>query len=719
LFKGFNEGEVSEVLRRCSGCGRFVLIGPPRSGKTFFRENHLEGRLGAGVTVDEHTLGIVTAAKAVGDLGLRERAMEYLKRMMPRIRKLTDEVGVGTEELRRVLGDKAPRPVVEEAVSRIGGSPHMAYYIPWKCAEEPNACTLDADVIRALGLIKRAFDDRKVRIRWFKAEYIPPGLVEEVVGLIKGKNEKEAGEVLGGWVDAYFKADGILHKVLGLGEDLLRWDESSVVFLSNFVINLASYVFTGLTLTRGLPIPISAAAVATISTITYMAFKKEEEEGEKYVKEIIELRGSLERLRRPDGEFNELGELLAYTVAYAMGMSPDEAKKALMDIRGLSIDELEKAVEEIGERIERLEKKVELFRQEVPAGIVTADVGEFAKGMIYPNVKVGSGRLRIRVEDRYHNVVKAGKFNELVNEVRGRLTSDGVVVVVGPKGIGKSTLAAAAAWELLSNSEVGLVARVDVLNEDNYSRFQTFIENYSEEFVKYFDRLLILYDPVSTESYEEKPGTQPQQGQGESAEAYEEGARYLRIPKSRAALPDIWLPNSRHPRIPKGIEETIEYLIKIKRLKTPGDSRQAILIVLPSNIYNALSEKMRDALEKYRLDASQGLINTEFLAELIREYAKTEDNPNGCELSNDVLNKLAGELAKFDSGHASIAGLIGEELANCWVFFHLENSGIKIRTLGSTCWIFFRLVFSHVGTLSCLDGNNCWIFSPVHSWPDI
>jgi energy-coupling factor transporter ATP-binding protein EcfA2 len=420
-----------------------------------------------------------------------------------------------------------------------------------------------------------------------------------------------------------------------------------------------------------------------------------------------------------------LGELLAYTVAYAMGMSPDEAKKALMDIRGLSIDELEKAVEEIGERIEKLEKKVNelnnwinLLKQGVAAGITIASRADFGQGIVYPNIKIEDGELRIRVEDRYHNIVKAGKFNELVNEVRDKLLKHGLVVVVGPKGIGKSTLAAAAVWELLSNSEVGLVARVDVLNEDNYSRFQTFIENYSEEFVKYFDRLLILYDPVSTESYEEKPGTQPQQGQGESAEAYEEGARYLRIPKSRAALPDIWLPNSRHPRIPKGVEETIEYLIKIKRLKTPGDSRQAILIVLPSNIYNALSEEMRDALEKYRLDASQGLINTEFLAELIREYAKTEDNPNGCELSNDVLNKLAGELAKFDSGHASIAGLIGEELANCWVFFHLENSGIKIRTLGSTCWI-FQLVFSHVGTLSCLDGNNCWIFSPVHSWPDI
>jgi tetratricopeptide (TPR) repeat protein len=72
-------------------------------------------------------------------------------------------------------------------------------------------------------------------------------------------------------------------------------------------------------------------------------------------------------------------------------------------------------------------------------------------------------------------------------------------------------------------------------------------------------------------------------------------------------------------------------------------------------------------LEVYRLDVSQGLINTEFLAELIREYSKTKDKPNGCSLSIDVLSKLAGELAEFDSDHALIARLIGEELArnNC------------------------------------------------------
>jgi KaiC/GvpD/RAD55 family RecA-like ATPase len=631
LFRGFNEGEVDEVLRRCVGCGRFVLIGPPRSGKTFFRENYLEGRLGAGVTVDEHTLGITTTAKieggeARGGSGLREKVMRILEGLIPLIRRFRDKVRVEDEELRRILGDRAPRPVVEGARRMIGDSPHRAYYIPWKCVEEPNACTFDADVSRALGLIKRVFDDRKVRIRWFRAEYIPPGLVKEVIDLIKKEGEDGAREVLEGWVDAYPKASKALSKVLGLGEDLLEWDELSIGFLSNFVNNLASYVISSLT-----TIPISAAALAIISVLTYMAFKRE---GEGYLKEIIELRRSLEGLlvKGPGGrlDFNELGKLLVYRVAYAMGMGYDEAKRALMDITGLSIDELERRVNEIERKIKELEEKIELFRQEVPAGIVTADVGEFAKGRIYPNIKVESGELRIRVEDKYHSIVRAGKFNELVNKVRGRLTSNGVVVVVGPKGIGKSTLAVAVIWELLMNGDIGLVARVDVLDSKNYSEFATFIKNYGEGFGKYFGRLLILYDPVSTKAYE-KVGI------------------------------DVETP------IQTNIERTINNLMNVINSINSEASKPLILIVIPSDVYNALSGEMRNALEVYRLDVSQGLINTEFLAELVREYTRTRSNPDGCELGNDVLSKLASELVKFDSGHALIARFIGEELArnNC------------------------------------------------------
>jgi tetratricopeptide (TPR) repeat protein len=218
-------------------------------------------------------------------------------------------------------------------------------------------------------------------------------------------------------------------------------------------------------------------------------------------------------------------------------------------------------------------------------------------------------------------------------------------VVVGPKGIGKSTLAAAAVWELLSNYEIGLVARVDVLDSENSSEFTTFIENYGERFSEYFGRLLILYDPVSTETYEREPSTQ--QGRGALAKT---GGGVRRV---------------RYVKMPRDVEVTIANLINAS--SELGDLRPPILIVLPSDIYNALSEEVKNALEVYRLDVSQALSDREFLAGLIREYTRTSNKPNGCELSNDVLSKLAGELAKFDSGHALIARLVGEELArnNC------------------------------------------------------
>jgi len=636
LFNGFNEDEVKEVLRRCTNCGRFVLIGPPRSGKTFFRENYLESRLGVGVTVDEYTPGITTKTEveeAKGELGLREKVMGLLKRMIL-IGKFVDKERVDDEELRRVLGDKAPKHIVEGARGMIVDSPHMAYYIPWERVEEPNAITSDADAKKALGLIKGVSDDKKVTIKWFKAEYIPPGLVEEVIQLIREKGEDGARRVLEDWVDAYFKAIDTLSKVLGLRENLLEWDELSIGFLSNFVNNSAEYVIGALAAT---PL-MGAASLAIISVLTYVAFKKE---GENYLKEIIELRRSLEGLlvKGPDGrlDFNELGRLLVYRVAYAMGMSYDEAKEALMDITDLSVKKLkrrvkkiERKIKELEKKIKELEKKIELARQEGRAGIVTAEVGEFAKGRIYPNIKVENGELRVRVEDGYHSIVRAGKFNELVNEVRDRLLKQGFVVVVGPKGIGKSTLAAAEIWKLFMNGDIGLVARVDVLDSEKYPKFVTFVENYGEKLGKYFGRLLILYDPVSTEAYE------------------------------RADI-DVKAP------IQANTERTIEDLMKAIKSISSEASKPLALIVIPSDVYNALSGERRNELEEYRLDVSQGLINTELLAELIREYTRTKSNPNGCALSDRGLSELAGELAELDSGHALIARLIGEELArnNC------------------------------------------------------
>jgi len=96
--------------------------------------------------------------------------------------------------------------------------------------------------------------------------------------------------------------------------------------------------------------------------------------------------------------------------------------------------------------------------------------------------------------------------------------------------------------------------------------------------------------------------------------------------------------------MPRNVEVTIANLIDAS--SELGDLRPPILIVLPSDVYNTLSGEMRNALEVYRLDVSQGLINTEFLAELIREYTRTKSNPNGCALSDRELSELSRRISR-------------------------------------------------------------------------
>jgi hypothetical protein len=81
-----------------------------------------------------------------------------------------------------------------------------------------------------------------------------------------------------------------------------------------------------------------------------------------------------------------------------------------------------------------------------------------------------------------------------------------------------------------------------------------------------------------------------------------------------------------------------------------------ILIVLPKDIYNALGEGIRKALDKYKLELD--LRDAVFLAEVVKEYS------NVCrdKLDENKLSVLAKEIAKFAEGHVLIARLVGTTL---------------------------------------------------------
>jgi len=608
LFKEFNENKASRKHETV------LVLGPPRSGKTFFINNHLKPHAKA----EEYTIGLIGKRTQPSN-----KIIDAFKRIMPWVSKLNyisieenDELRkFGNEfvkSLKEMLGDEAPKHIINEIINRakkINTNSIITYYIPWDYKEN-----IDNETKEALDLITNTFNKYNARIKWIKAEYIPPGLVKEVAELIKTKGKNEAEKTVDEWVDAYTT----VLKIAGL--DKGEWEESFVISARTFFNTLGAL---GALMYITSDIILNTLATTIITLLTFHIFKTPQSAR---AGDVIELTAKLAKLKaskpsnEPCGEFNELGKLIAYKLATALGLNVEEVCNALTEISGIDKDKLRSMVEDIGKRITEveekvkiLEKRMEKFEKEVRAGINVVNRDEFEKGELYPNIEVADGELKIGVDEEYYHVVEAGKFGSTINNVINKLEESKVVVLTGHRGIGKSVLAASVIWRLLNNVKVGLVAKVDELNENNDSEFENFIDNYSIEFKTVFGRLLILYDPSSTKIYEREREKQP---------------------------------------IPANINKTIKLLTDSKLTE---DSM--LLIVLPSDIYdNTPSEDTKKSLEQHRIEVE--LSDIEFLSEIIRDYSgKCEDK-----LNENELSELASEVAKYEEGYTLIARLVGMEL---------------------------------------------------------
>jgi len=333
-------------------------------------------------------------------------------------------------------------------------------------------------------------------------------------------------------------------------------------------------------------------------------------------------------------------------VAYEWGLGIEEFANTITNIanitegKQLTEEDIKKIINDKLEGIEEALKKIEEELREVResvrgrlAGVEVFFINDFEYGLAYPTVRLVDRELMVLGEYGYHEVVRTGSFGALASEVGRRLGAGSLVVLTGPKGVGKSTLAAVTIWELLRSGEAGMVLRIkEPPDGEVVESFRSFIESFLVRDWEYFGNLIILYDPT---------GVYGQVGGVEAPSKLETTVR----------------------NILEAVRRAIENAKSI--LGREPSARVGVLIIVPTDLYNALSNDVRGKLESYRLDAS--LNDAEFLAELIREYTKSRDKPNGCELSSDVFSKLADEVAKFDSGHALIARLIGEELVrnNC------------------------------------------------------
>jgi KaiC/GvpD/RAD55 family RecA-like ATPase len=632
LFERFN------VAKAGSGCrvGRVLVLGPLRSGKTTFINMYLKE------CGEEHTVGLVKTDKVPKQLSKIEIFINFFKkleRVFPSLKKAnyvpidvsTEGLGKlgreGVEELKKLLGDEAPKHIVEDIVSKFvetGSGSAIAYYIPWDINKE----LLDEDIRKAVEIIRGAFKASGAKVKWLNAEYIPPGFVKEVLDLLNREEEEKVREIVRGKVEAYvsiLKSLDLLEKV--------EWESHFVTSARTFIMDTARRGLATIPYIAG-NITLGALTTALITLFTNHIIKTPQSKG---LTEIINLKINLEKLKaeKPSnevcGEFSELGKIIAHKITTALNLDVRDVCNALKEIAGIEVEELGKIVEDLSNRIAKVEEKVKELEKEVEkigieqslSGISIADrVGFIERRKLYPDIKVDDGKLSIRVGKDYYSVVEAGAFGTAINNLINLIRERRVVVVVGPRGIGKSVLAASVIWRLFDNGDIGLVAKVEELSGENYSFFKTFIEKYLEKYRDVFGELLILYDPSTTMVYEEE----------------------------REKLPIL-----------ENIKVTVDNLLKIINYR----EKLVILIVLPKDIYkavhNALGEDIRKALDQYKLELD--LRDAEFLAEVVKEYSKVCRD----KLDENKLSSLVNEIANFDEGHALIARLAGSLLAgkNC------------------------------------------------------
>lgn len=182
------------------GCqvGRVLVLGPPRSGKTTFIKMYLKE------CGEEHTVSLIKTDKAPEqpskiDVIKIKNFFKKLERVFPLLKEenyvsidvLRGKLGQkNVEELKKLLGNKAPKHIVEDIADKFvktGSGSVIAYYIPWDINKE----LLDEDIRKAVEIIKSAFEASGAKIKWLNAEYIPPGLVKEVIELLNREKEEE------------------------------------------------------------------------------------------------------------------------------------------------------------------------------------------------------------------------------------------------------------------------------------------------------------------------------------------------------------------------------------------------------------------------------------------------------------------------------------------------------------------------------------------------
>jgi len=330
-------------------------------------------------------------------------------------------------------------------------------------------------------------------------------------------------------------------------------------------------------------------------------------------------------------------------VAYEWGLNIKEFTTTITNIANITKGKLlteEDIKKIINENLERIEKELDKVKNKVneqqvsekgqKIGVKVFFIDDLESGLLYGNFIVKDGVPKIKtwvgtarneqnkqseLEPLETDLVDVGEFRKVAEDVFSKLVNNGRVVLIGPRGIGKSTLATYVTWRSLRGSlgsvvldkPMDAVIRVDSLNPGDALNLNNLVEDTKRRFV-------VIYDPSPIKAYY-KP---------EAMQVVMHGT------KSDENI-------------------TLRELIEIVKntLKELMEVRNAwVVIILPRELYEQVQRgkeedvDLRQVLDNLERDVvTVNLRDEGFLREIIKRYS-------GCD---NVSDDLVSRVKNFDS----------------------------------------------------------------------
>ncbi len=354
-----------------------------------------------------------------------------------------------------------------------------------------------------------------------------------------------------------------------------------------------------------------------------------------------------------DDKYKDVYEAFIDNAAAKLGMTRSELVNLVRNLfamtRGRIVTESDlerlksEITKEVIERIEseirkRIEGELESLRRKLEELDERAKKLGIASSVYWDPGKLGidlgedKDKARLLVDSVDYRLVTSGRFKHYAEDITGKIKRDGMAVIVGPKGVGKSVLARYVLAGLLDSGDVHLV--VDVRDTSNLGEFLT-------DAKKTGFPIALLYDPSPYEYY------------------YYEYADKLGKPLGE------------HEPLIGRIDYIVDRLISRYTWAHSHDVREvSFVIVLSDDVFNTLVERRED-VKSHAVNVD--LRDRSFIADIIRSYGEkeVEMRVERREISEDDKSRLikliedsAESLAKlvvdsYRGGYTLVAKYVG------------------------------------------------------------